>query len=178
MKRTTLYAATLLIAGSLAMSSCIGSFGLWNNLRNWNLGLGNKFANEVVFLAFHIIPVYPIAYMADILVLNSIEFWTGENPVTAEIGKTREVKGQDGKDYLVTTREDGYTIACKDEPGKEMNLVYDKASSTWNVAEGDKLVPIFRTNANGTITVEPANEAPITITPDATGLAALRMATR
>lgn len=50
MRKIRMYVAALVVGG-LTLSSCIGSFGLWNNLRNWNAGVGNKFANEIVFLA-------------------------------------------------------------------------------------------------------------------------------
>ena len=53
MKKTKLRIVTALVGGSLLFSSCIGSFGLWSNLKDWNQGIGNKFVNEVVFLAFH-----------------------------------------------------------------------------------------------------------------------------
>ena len=59
-----------LVGGSLLCSSCIGSFGLWTGLRDWNQGVGDKFVNEVVFCAFHIIPIYEVCYLADLLVLN------------------------------------------------------------------------------------------------------------
>ena len=84
-------AVCAILSGSLLFSSCIGSFGLWNNLKSWNQGIGNKFVNEIVFLAFHIVPVYEVAYLADILVLNSIEFWSGSNPV-AEVGTIKTVR--------------------------------------------------------------------------------------
>ena len=39
----------------------------------------SKWANEAIFLGLNIIPVYGFAYLADIVVFNSIEFWTGES---------------------------------------------------------------------------------------------------
>ena len=92
MKKGRITVACALLAGSMMFSSCIGSFSLWNNLRSWNEGVSNKFVNELIFVAFNIVPVYPIAYLADAIVLNSIEFWSGENPV-ASIGEVKEVKG-------------------------------------------------------------------------------------
>ena len=92
MKKTKLVAASLLMSGSILFSSCIGSFGLWNQLKSWNQGISNKFVNEIVFFAFHVIPVYEVCYLADVLVLNSIEFWSGSNPL-AEVGTVRTVEG-------------------------------------------------------------------------------------
>ena len=50
----------LVIAGSLSLSSCIGSFGLSNKVLDWNNQIGGKFVNEVVFIAFWILPVYEL----------------------------------------------------------------------------------------------------------------------
>ena len=66
-------AATVMICGAFLFTSCIGSFGLHSKLVNWNQSIGNKFVNELVFLAFNIIPVYGVCYLADALVINSIE---------------------------------------------------------------------------------------------------------
>ena len=95
MKRSKTLVVCAMLGGSIMFSSCIGSFGLWNNLKDWNQGVSNKFVNELIFVAFHIVPVYEIAYLADALVLNSIEFWSGSNP-TASIGEVKEVKGENG----------------------------------------------------------------------------------
>jgi hypothetical protein len=38
----------------------------------------NRWANEGIFLVFTIIPVYGITYLADIVVFNSIEWWSGD----------------------------------------------------------------------------------------------------
>ena len=109
MRKTKVTVLCAIMSGSLLFSSCIGSFGLWNKLKDWNQGLGNKFVNEIVFLAFHIVPVYQVAYLADIIVLNSIEFWSGSNPV-AQVGTERIIQGENGE-YLVRTNADGYTLS-------------------------------------------------------------------
>lgn len=101
-----------MLSGSVLFSSCIGSFGLWNSLKDWNQGVSNKFVNELIFLAFHIVPVYEIAYLADALVLNSIEFWSGSNP-TASIGEVKQCKEK--WRILGKTNENGYTITKKEK---------------------------------------------------------------
>ena len=79
-KSLTLLLATT-VASSILFSSCIGSFGLTNKLLTWNRSIDSKFVNERVFIAFWIVPVYEISALADVLVINSIEFWSGSNPV-------------------------------------------------------------------------------------------------
>ena len=66
--------AALLVCGAFLFSSCIGSFALHGKLLNWNRNISTKFVNELVFLACNVVPVYGICYLADALVINSIEF--------------------------------------------------------------------------------------------------------
>ena len=56
MKRGKLTLVAVVLSGSLLFSSCVGSFGLFNRLSSWNQSVGNKFVNELVFLAFNIVP--------------------------------------------------------------------------------------------------------------------------
>lgn len=164
MKKSKTILVCAALSGSLMFSSCIGSFGLWNGLKGWNEGIGNKFVNEVVFLAFHIVPVYEVAYLADILVLNSIEFWSGSNPV-AEVGTEKVVKGEKGE-YLVRTNADGYTIIKKGEEDKPLNLVYNKEKHSWNaVAEGQTFELVVM-NEDGTVSYKQADGTYKTVSAD------------
>lgn len=165
-KKKTVLVCTLL-SGCILFSSCIGSFGLWNGLKSWNEKVSDKFVNEVIFFAFHIVPVYEIAYLADILVLNSIEFWSGSNPTTASIGEVRSVKGENGE-YLVKTNEDGYTISKVGEE-KSVDLVYNQEDSTWNAVQDGQCFELVRLNGDGTATVRLQDGTPVTVTPDRKG---------
>lgn len=172
MRKTKMMIACSMLSGSLLFSSCIGSFGLWSNLKDWNQGLGNKFVNEIVFLAFHVIPVYEVAYMADVLVLNSIEFWSGSNPV-AEAGTVKTVQGEDGE-YFIRTNADGYTITKAGEEGKQLDLVYNAENRTWNaVAEGESF-ELITMNDDGTVSLNQKDGSRTTVTPDMQGIASLR----
>ncbi len=106
MKRGKVIAFTMILSGSVVLSSCVGSFSLFNRLVAWNQNVNDKFVNEVVFLALNIVPVYGVCYVADALVINSIEFWTGTNPM-AKVGEVKKVKGENG-DYMVETLKNGY----------------------------------------------------------------------
>lgn len=113
-----------------------------------------------------------MAYLADILVINSIEFWSGSNPV-AEIGTIKTVNGENGE-YLVRTNEDGYTITKKGEEGKQLDLVYNKENRTWNaVAEGQSF-ELVTMNEDGTVTLKQQDGTPMTVTPNLQGVAEMR----
>ncbi|MDR2968978.1 MAG: DUF3332 domain-containing protein [Tannerellaceae bacterium] len=123
------------LASSVLFSSCIGSFSLSNKLLDWNRNIDSKFINELVFIAFWIVPVYEIAIAADVLILNTIEFWGEENPV-ADAGKVETVKTDDGV-YTVETKTDGYRIQKEGEE-KAIDLVFDSSDKSWSVeAEGE-----------------------------------------
>ena len=134
MKRKFFSAAVaLMIACSLTLSSCIGSFGLTNKVLDWNGQLGNKFVNEVVFIAFWILPVYELSALADILVVNSIEFWSGNNPVACN----KVVDGEDAR-YEIISNPEGYIVKNMDD-NTEIKFNFDEADNSWSVeANGEE----------------------------------------
>ena len=62
-------------------TGCTGSFDLTRKVYNWQTSQSDKWANELCFLLVTLIPIYSLAAFADAIVFNSIEFWTGKNPV-------------------------------------------------------------------------------------------------
>lgn len=134
-KRYLSVALILTVAGSLTFSSCIGSFGLTNNVLSWNRQIGSKFVNELVFFAFWVIPVYEVSCLADVLVINSIEFWSGTNPIAQ--GKSY-IDGQDGR-YLVECDGKGYTITSMNDQS-QVRLDFDPADKSWSYTANDETV--------------------------------------
>lgn len=168
-------AATVMVCGAFLFSSCIGSFALHGKLLNWNQGISNKFVNELVFLALNIIPVYSACYMVDALVINSIEFWSGSNPL-ASIGDVKKVKGENGN-YLVETLENGYSITKEGDEAVAMELIYNKELNTWNVVADGASTELLRMNNDGTAQMALPNGEEMTVTLDAQGVSAARQAT-
>lgn len=174
MKRSKLTLVAIVLSGSFLFSSCVGSFGLFNRLNSWNQTIGNKFVNELVFLAFNIIPVYGVAYIADALVINSIEFWSGSNPM-ANIGDVKKVKGENGN-YMVKTLENGYSITKEGETAS-MDLIYNKEANTWNVEANGESTELIKMNNDGTADLLLPNGEKMNVTLDAQGMMAARQAT-
>ena len=165
----------LAMAGAIVMSSCIGSFALWNNVKDWNTSATNsKFVNEVIFLALNIVPVYGICYLGDVLIFNSVEFWTGDNPIAKNVGKTRDVIGSDGKIYAVTNLKDGYVF--KNEAGEVLQFTYDKKERVWSIETEQGTVKLLRVNENNTAEIYLKDGKAMDITLDAQGVYAARMA--
>ena len=89
---------------------------------------------QLVFIAFWIVPVYEISALADVLVINSIEFWSGSNPV-ADVGNVKTIDGKDGV-YTVETKVDGYHIQ-KEGDEKAVDLVFNEADQSGNLVNRD-----------------------------------------
>ncbi len=86
--------AAIALSLSLSLTACYGPFNLSKKLHHWNGQVSqDKFINWLVFLGLVIVPVYAIVLLADALVFNSIEFWTGENPVSPGVGIIRQPDG-------------------------------------------------------------------------------------
>lgn len=134
MKKLTLtVAAVLVLSTSILSSSCIGSFGLFNKVLSWNKQISGKFENEIVFIAFWILPVYEVSLLADVLVINSLEFWSGSNPVAAKGTKT--IKGENGT-YLVKTDANGYEIT-NNATGETVQFAFDADDRSWSLITED-----------------------------------------
>jgi len=128
-----------MLACSVLFSSCIGSFGLFHKVLSWNQSLGDKFVNELVFLACNIIPVYPIAFFIDGIVLNTIEFWTGSNPMAGTEVKT--VEGKDGL-FTVETNKKGHKIT-KQKTGETVYFHFNEAEKVWSVEANGTATPLM-----------------------------------
>lgn len=129
MKKLTLSVCAIMLAGSFLFSSCIGSFALSNKVLSWNQQIGNKFVNEIVFFGFWILPVYEITMLADIVILNTVEFWSGNNPIA---DGSKVVNGQDGR-YLVEWNKDGYTIT-NEQDLSTVKLNFHEEDNSWSVS--------------------------------------------
>lgn len=173
MKIKNLKSSALFMAGALALSSCVGTFSLTHRLAAWNThATKEKFLNEIIFI--FISPAYAITGVVDALVINSMEFWSGSNPLARNAGKTQTIMGQDGRYYAVKTLKDGYEIKKPD--GEVMKFLYDNTTDSWSQVVNGKTTEIFRFNDDGTIQATLPQGGTIRVTPDAAGLFRARMA--
>jgi hypothetical protein len=104
MKRASRLLAVMCVAVlSLHVSGCFGKFSLTRAMWDFNKNVSsNKFLQWAVFLVMVIVPVYSVGALVDALVINSIEFWTGENPVASA--------GTPGEDSRVVRLGPGETL--------------------------------------------------------------------
>ncbi len=166
MKMMKIKTLAFALCASFMFSSCIGSFALWHSVLDWNQKTtNNKFVNELIFVALNIVPVYSIAAFADVVVFNSIEFWTGENPVvTGEISSVQTDNGN----YSISRKADGYIITKED--GQQMELSFDTTTQTWSVESDNQVYPLLSIQGDGTAILHQANGMDMAVTMDANGV--------
>lgn len=106
--RTVKTLAIAVIASSVLLGGCMGKFALTKKLYKWNSTVGqDRWVNEIIFVGLAVIlPVYSLSLLADGIVFNSIQWWTGDNPV-ARAGDQQRVIGEDGSEALLTLQADG-----------------------------------------------------------------------
>jgi len=147
MKKINVCTVACLLAGSVLFSSCIGSFGLFNKYATWQKEMtDSKYVNAIV--GFFLMPIIgTVTLIADTFIFNTIEFWSGENPVAHNVGKTQSIMGDDGVLYAVKTLRNGYEITAP--TGEMVRLIYNKKNDSWSVSQNGVVKEIFRFNEDG-----------------------------
>lgn len=109
----------LLGASPMMLTGCYGRFPLTRAVYQLNGDISeDKWVRSIVFWVFVIVPVYWVASLGDAIVLNLIEFWTGE---TIEVGS---VPGPDGTtvtlapgenagEAILSVSKDGVTLSSQ-----------------------------------------------------------------
>ncbi len=128
------FAAVLIVAVLLPAftTACFGRFALVRKVYGFNQQVSSdKWVRWLVFLGLTFIPVYGFSALFDAIFANSVEFWTGDNPVTAVPGTTRTIAGANGEEAQMTLREDGaIDVVIRKADGREerWRLVQERES--------------------------------------------------
>jgi hypothetical protein len=154
----------VLVAFFTATTACYGPFNLTRVVYKWNGNLKGRTAIETkwfiegVFLLLALLPVYGLALLADALIFNSIQFWTGNNPIEtteSEDGKTKSVRLGDVT-ATMTLRPDGRSAEVVYAKGgtiiKVARLVTDGQDYRLTDANGEELYSA-RLTETGSLTV-------------------------
>jgi len=74
--------ALVLVAFS---SGCLGTNGLGGRVKKFNLeATENRWGREGIFLLLNVAWIYRICAVLDLFIFNSVEFWSGENPINGK----------------------------------------------------------------------------------------------
>ena len=102
----------MLIVIAASLQGCYGKFALTRKVYALNGEVRDKFLRSGLTWVFLIVPVYGVAGLVDFVVLNTVEFWSGKNPVAEGEKNFQYVDGADR--YDIHARKHGdevtYTI--------------------------------------------------------------------
>jgi len=101
MKRITALVLACSIA-VLSLQGCYGKMALTRKVYALNGSVQDKFVRSLVTWAFIIVPVYGISALVDFVLFNTIEFWSGKNPVA-----------QGEKDFRFASGEGTYQVHAR-----------------------------------------------------------------
>jgi Domain of unknown function (DUF3332) len=130
-------------------TGCTGPFELTHKVYNWQTSQSDKWSDELCFLLVTLIPIYSIAMLADAIVFNSIEFWTGKNPV-----ETSYVPPQSHLAMKYDAKTDEVRVSLANNHGFIV-----QRTATGIIAKNDKGQVLYSAvqNTNGDVTVYDSN---------------------
>ena len=171
-KRPSRWLAALCISFlSVHVSGCFGSFALVRKVYGINEGISeNKFIRWAVFLGFAIIPVYGISGLVDALVFNTMEFWTGSNPLGGGGGggggkvAPRSVKVSDTETLKLSRDGDVMRVEVERE-GQEPQVRYFEPLEDGMVVrdEAGALLVRVQERTDGAVEVSDASGSTVTV---------------
>ncbi len=148
---------------TIIATGCTGTFQLTKKVYDFQTAPKDKWVDEILFLAFVIVPVYGASTIVDAVVFNSIEFWTGENPMTAGIQRPDGAIAQNDQG-AIKMKYDAVTqnieVTSPSDPAK--TLVFSKTDNgvTAMNEQGEVLFTSVE-DVSGGVTVFDGNNNPV-----------------
>ena len=154
-------AAGVLVVG-IGTSACFGPFNATRQVYAFNKDVSeNRWAQEGVFLAFAILPVYGFAMLGDAIIFNTIEWWSGDNPIGPPTMADARTFEQDGHTVTLARTDAGMRMTIEENGcvAQELHFV-DQADSPTRVLDAQgTLVAQAVTLADGRVEVSDSTGA-------------------
>ena len=126
------------LASSIMFKSCIGSFRLTNTYWEWQNNMTDvRILNALVFFVIGG-PVTGVTMFVDAILLNTIEFWTGSNPMAYN---SQEITTEKGR-FLVETTPQGHKVTNM-ETNEVVSFLFNETENSWAVETPFGVQPLF-----------------------------------
>ena len=135
MKINKLIVGTL--AASLLFTSCAGNFTATSKVYAWNNTFSEP-AKSLIFLGLLIVPVYELCFIGDWFIFNTVEHWTGSNPIAMQEGEIEtQMVTIDGQEYEMTATKNQIKVTPLNTivEQKSKLFVYNVEKNIWEVSE-------------------------------------------
>jgi uncharacterized protein DUF3332 len=133
MKR--LISAVLAMAVAMvSLQGCYGKMALTKKVYRINGEVSDKYLRSLVTWVFVLAPVYAVSALADFVLFNTIEFWSGNNPIAA--AEKEFQYSENGQTYKVHARKSGDLVTYRINHYSG-DTYLDTLSIDWNIKSGN-----------------------------------------
>ncbi|TGU75165.1 DUF3332 family protein [Geomonas terrae] len=132
MKRVTA-AILAMVMGMVSLQGCYGRMVLTKKVYQINGQVNDKFLRSFVTWVFVLIPVYGVAALIDFVLFNTIEFWSGQNPIAA--GEKDFMFSENGETFKVHANKSGDVVRYTMNHYRG-DTYLDTMTIDWNVKSG------------------------------------------
>jgi hypothetical protein len=118
----------------VSLQGCYGKMSLTKKVYKLNGDISDKHLRSFVTWIFVLAPVYTATVLADFILFNTIEFWSGTNPIAS--GEKNFQYSESGQTYKVNARKSGDTITYRINHYSGDTYV-DTLSINWDTRSGN-----------------------------------------
>ncbi len=155
-KRFVSFMLTLiLLFSALFMQGCYGSYPLFKKVNKLVGDIDGRWGSTAVNVICWVFGVYGVILLVDLLVLNTVEFWTGSDPLAMNEGESEmQVVEYRGDLYRITATKNRFDVYCIEgsRKGQSASLVYDPETRVWRGENGDVVRELVKVNEGGSVT--------------------------
>jgi len=144
----------LMVFSALFMQGCYGSYPLFKKVNKLVGDIDGRWGSTAVNIICWVFQVYPVILFIDLFVLNTVEFWTGSDPLAMKEGESEtQVVHYLGDLYRITATRNRFDVYCIDgqRRGESASLVWDPEKRTWRGENGDVVQQLVRVDPDGTV---------------------------
>lgn len=127
----------------ISMMGCYGSFSLTKKVHEFNGSIAGTEINSLIMIVAS--PVYSLAATADVLIFNTLEYWTGSSPVALEEDAAEEkVISLDGEMYRLKATKNKISAERLTGDNREVALIFQEEDQSWLMQTPEKTTRIAR----------------------------------
>jgi len=121
----------------VSFNSCAGQYALFNKAHPAIGNLGGKWIGAVVnWIAWGIIPILPICLLADAIIFNLIEFWSGNN-IIASAGSLEQIDEAGNRIYAAKNDDGSLSVRVTEVTGEITDFLFERAGDDVHVFDSN-----------------------------------------
>ena len=118
----------------VSLQGCYGKMALTRKVYQVNGEVKDRYLRSLVSWVFILVPIYFVSAVADFILFNTIEFWSGNNPVAE--GEKNFQYAANGENFHVTARKSGKRVYYVINHYRGNNYL-DTLSIIWDLKTGN-----------------------------------------